>query len=88
MYDTAVPSLQAVFDGARSFGLTDEEAWQTVDQCLAEVGSDATVSDLMEALSAALAQGVLAKQRGEPRPGPEGPSVRRQTGRRSDYGSA
>jgi hypothetical protein len=88
MDDTAVPSLQAVFDGARCFGLTDEQAWRTVDQCLADVGRDATVGEFMEELSAGLARGVLAKQRGEPPRGLAGPRVERQFGRRSDYGSA
>ena len=82
MDDTAVPSLQAIFDGAKCFGLTDDEAWLTVDECLGELGGDATVNEFVDELTGALARGVLAKQRGEPQPAP------RQRTRRTDNGSA
>jgi hypothetical protein len=82
MDDTTGPSLQAILDGAKCFGLTDDEAWQTVDKCLGEVGGDATVNEFMDELTGALARGVLAKQRGEPQPAP------RRRARRTDHGSA
>jgi hypothetical protein len=57
------PSLKAIFDGAKDFGLTDEEAWQTVDETLCEAGGDATLHECLTELAAALAQRVLSTQR-------------------------
>jgi hypothetical protein len=76
MDDTGMPSLQAMFDAAKCFGLADHEAWQTLDDCIRELGNDATVGELMDELVVALTQGVLAKQRGEPRAA-ERPPARR-----------
>jgi hypothetical protein len=61
---TPIPPLQAIFDGARRFGLTEDEAWRVVDDSLAEVGRDATISEYLELLVGALAQRILTKQRG------------------------
>lgn len=91
MNDNAMPSLEAIFGGAKCFGLTDTEAWQAVDDCLREVGHEATVSEYIDVLTDALAREVLAKQRGEPRSRPAGPArpaVPRRSGRRPDDGSA
>jgi hypothetical protein len=55
--------LQAIFEGAKQFGLTDDEVWQTVDDSLAEAGGDATVAEYLDELSGALAQRILAKER-------------------------
>jgi hypothetical protein len=61
--DGAVPPLRAMFDGARHFGLTDAEVLETVDRCLYEVGADASVGELVDELTGALAQSIVAKQR-------------------------
>ena len=65
MYSDHPPSplLQAIFEGAKRFGLTEEEAWWAVDECLHEVGRDATISEYLDELTAALAQRILSKQR-------------------------
>jgi hypothetical protein len=72
MSDDAVPSLHAILDGAKSFGLSDAEAWGAIDRCLSEAGDYATVSEYLEELTDALAREILAKQRGEPRSAPAG----------------
>jgi hypothetical protein len=59
----AMPHLRPMFDGAKRFGLTDDEIWQTVDDCLLQVGGEATVSEYLGELSGALARHILAKQR-------------------------
>jgi hypothetical protein len=66
-----IPPLQAVFDGARRFGLTDAEVWQTFDESMAEAGPDATISDYVHELTGELARRILHKQRrtSEARPG-------------------
>lgn len=60
---TAIPSLQAIVDGARDFGLTDDEVWRTVDDSLDEVGGDATVAEYLDELTGALARRMLSKER-------------------------
>jgi hypothetical protein len=60
---TAIPSLQAIFDGAKRFGLTDEEVWQTVNESLYQVGRDATVPEYLDELTEALARRILSKER-------------------------
>jgi hypothetical protein len=62
-YRESLPSLRAVFDAAKQFGLTDDEAWRAVDGTLWAVGADATLREYVDWLSAALAGGILAKQR-------------------------
>jgi hypothetical protein len=69
MNENAMPSLRAVFHGARCFGLSDVEAWHAVDQCLLEVGPEATMDEYLDVLTDRLARGVLAKQRGEAQAG-------------------
>jgi hypothetical protein len=58
-----IPPLQAVFAGARRFGLTDAEVWQTFDESMAEAGPDATLSDYVQELTGELARRILHKQR-------------------------
>jgi hypothetical protein len=58
---TAPP--QAIFDGARHFGLTYEEVWRAFDESLAEVGGDATVDEYLQELTGELARRILHKQR-------------------------
>jgi hypothetical protein len=59
----SLPSLRAVFDAAKDFGLTDDEAWRTVDETVWAVGADGTLGEYLDALSATLASGILDKQR-------------------------
>jgi hypothetical protein len=59
----SLPSLRAVFDAAKAFGLTDEEAWRAVDDTVWSVGADGTLGECLDELSAALATGILGKQR-------------------------
>jgi hypothetical protein len=76
--DTPVTGLQAIFEGAKSFGLSDEAAWRTVDDVLIDVGTDATVSEYLHELTGALAREILATARqttSEERSGPEAPPV-------------
>ena len=66
MDHTPIPPLRAVFEGARRFGLTEQETWCDVDASLSVVGSDATISEYLDELAGALARRILSKQRGEP----------------------
>lgn len=59
---TPIPPLRAIFDGAKEFGLTEDEAWRTVEDSLHEVGRGATISEYLDELTAALAQHILSKQ--------------------------
>jgi len=59
----ALPPLQAIFDGARRFGLSDAEVWQAFDESLDEAGADATVADYVQGLTGELARRILWKQR-------------------------
>jgi hypothetical protein len=88
MIDDAVPSLHAVLDGAKSFGLTDAEAWRVMDQCLNEAGEYATVAEYLDELTDALAREILAKQGGEPRSRPAGTAVPPRSRQRRDDRSA
>ncbi len=75
---TRIPRLQAIFEGAKSFGLPEDDAWRAVDESLDEVGGDATVSQFLEELVGALACRILTEQRNpskDRRDGPEGPQV-------------
>jgi len=58
-----IPSLKAIFDGAKDFGLTDDQVWQTIDETLCGAGGDATVPECFAELTAALARRVLSTQR-------------------------
>jgi hypothetical protein len=57
------PPLQAVFEAATQFGLSDAEAWRIVDETMRVAGPEATLGEYLEELAAALASGILAKQR-------------------------
>jgi hypothetical protein len=59
----AIPPLQAIFDSARRFGLSDAEIWQAFDESLDETGGDATVADYVQELTGELARRILWKQR-------------------------
>ena len=64
--DYAIPRLQAVFDGAKRFGLTDEEVWRAFDESLDETGADASMSEYCDELTGELARRILRKQRCTP----------------------
>jgi len=76
---TRIPQLQAIFEGAKSFGLREDEAWRAVDESLIEVGVDATMSEFLEELVGGLASRILSGQRrgisNERRGGPDEPPV-------------
>jgi len=55
--------LQATFDAAKCFGLTDAEAWQVIEESLVETCGEDTTAEYREELVAALAARILAKQR-------------------------
>jgi hypothetical protein len=55
--------LHAIFSCANDFGLAADEAWREIDGCLAELDEDATVAEYLDAVSAAMAAAILAKQR-------------------------
>ena len=61
-HHTPIPPLRATFEGAKEFGLTEDEAWWTVENTLYEVGRGATISEYLDELTAALAQHILSKQ--------------------------
>jgi hypothetical protein len=69
-----LPPVRAMFEGARLFGLTDEEAWGAFDAAIAQVGTDATVDEYLDALTGELARRILGKQRGTPAEEPRVPS--------------
>jgi hypothetical protein len=58
--DTPMAGLQAIFQGARSFGLSEEDAWRTVDGVLLAVGTEATVAEYLDELTAALARRIVS----------------------------
>ena len=57
--DTPIAGLQAIFEGARSFGLSEEDAWRTADDVLYALGTDVTVAEYLEVLTGALARGII-----------------------------
>jgi hypothetical protein len=59
---SAIAPLRAILDGAKQFGLTDAEILEIVDACAAEVGGDASVVELLDELTGALARNVVAKE--------------------------
>jgi hypothetical protein len=61
--DTPLVGLQAIFEGARSFGLSEEEAWRTADDVLYALGTDVTVAEYLEVLTGALARRVVSAAR-------------------------
>jgi hypothetical protein len=58
-----LPELHAIFECAKRFGLTEDEAWRTLDNSVDEVGPDATISEYVDELVGALARRILEKQR-------------------------
>ena len=66
---TPIPPLRAIFDGAKGFGLTEDETWRAVEEALHEVGREATISEYLDELTGALARHILSKQRRVPSEG-------------------
>jgi hypothetical protein len=60
---SATPVLGTMVDGAKQFGLTDAEVLAALDLCVYEVGTDATVEELLDELSGVLARSIIGKQR-------------------------
>jgi hypothetical protein len=58
-----MPPLHEIFDAAKRFGLTEREAWETVEESLDETYGEDAMSEFHEELTAALAARILAKQR-------------------------
>jgi hypothetical protein len=56
------PPVQAVFDCAKQFGLTDGEVLRTVNECLCEADSDASVAEFLDELTGVLARNILHKE--------------------------
>jgi hypothetical protein len=52
--------LQAIFDAAKHFGLTEDEVWQAVNECFRDAEFDSTVGDCLDELVIALARRILA----------------------------
>jgi hypothetical protein len=57
------PTLKAIFQGARRFGLSEEAAWCAVDDSLLAVGTDAPVSEYLDELAGTLARRILLSER-------------------------
>jgi len=55
--------LQATFEAAKHFGLTEDEAWHTLEASLYDSCDEDTMSEIRDELVAALAARILAKQR-------------------------
>ena len=60
-HDGSRAGLGSIFAGARRFGLTEEEAWRSIDSAMAAVGGDATLDEFVDELAAGLAAEILAK---------------------------
>jgi hypothetical protein len=58
-----VPSLAGTVTAARSFGLTEVEVWQAVDESLGRAADDDSLDDSIDDLAAALARRILARTR-------------------------
>jgi hypothetical protein len=57
------PTLQEILEGAKGFGLEDEEIWRTVNESQQWAGPEATVSEYMDELAGALARRIVIKER-------------------------
>jgi hypothetical protein len=84
-----VPPPHAVFDGAKQFGLNDGEVLQAINECLYQVGTDASVAEFLDELAGGLARSILLKEQRalskDQRPAAEG--GRRAPEDRSSWGS-
>jgi hypothetical protein len=62
-YGYTMAPIQTILEGARQFGLTDEEIWETVNASLSAADADTTVPECIDDLTGALAQRILSKER-------------------------
>jgi hypothetical protein len=62
-YDYPAVPLKAIFEGAKDFGLNDDEVWSTVNQALYWADDEMTMSEYLEQLTAALARCIISKER-------------------------
>jgi hypothetical protein len=68
--------LHEMFKSARSFGLSEQAAWQAVDDTLIAVGRHATMSDYLDELAGALARRILVSERDASQSGDTGKARR------------
>ena len=59
----AAPTLQEIFEGAKGFGLCDEEIWRAANESQYCAGPDATVPEYLDELAGALAHRIVIKER-------------------------
>jgi hypothetical protein len=59
----ATPTFQEIFEGAKGFGLQDDEIWRTVNEAQHWAGPDATVPEYLDELAGALAHRIVIKER-------------------------
>ena len=59
----AAPTLQEIFEGAKGFGLCDEEIWRAANESQHCAGPDATVPEYLDELAGALAHRIVIKER-------------------------
>jgi hypothetical protein len=62
-HHSAVTDPKAILDSALEFGLNEREVLRTVTHALYCLDEDATVSELLEELTDALARGIVSKER-------------------------
>jgi hypothetical protein len=62
-FDYPVVTLKAIFDGARDFGLSDDEVWSTVNDALYWADDEITMPEYLDQLTAALARRIISKER-------------------------
>jgi hypothetical protein len=61
--------LQEMFKSARRFGLSEQAAWQAVDDTIFAVGQNATMAAYLDELAGALARRILVSERAASRSG-------------------
>ena len=59
----AAPTLQEIFEGAKGFGLCDEEIWRAANESQYCAGPEATVPEYLDELAGALAHRIVIKER-------------------------
>jgi hypothetical protein len=57
------PTLQEIFEGAKGFGLSEDEIWRIVNESQHWAGPDATVAEYLDELAGALAHRIVIKER-------------------------
>ena len=59
----AAPTLQEMFEGAKGFGLSDDEIWRTINESQYWAGPEATAPEYLDELAGALAHRIVIKER-------------------------